>query len=85
VSWMSVVQTPLTYNQLSSVVPGVLKVYDLPELAATLAPRAIGHRSAAGSRGRAVGLSDLEKTYAACRDAYRRQGAEQRFTIGVAP
>src|SRR5204863_514596 len=38
-SWMSVVETPVTYNQLSSVLPGVLKVYDLPDLAATLGRR----------------------------------------------
>ncbi len=38
-SWTSVVQTPISYDQLTNVVPGALAVYDLPELAATLAPR----------------------------------------------
>ena len=31
-SWLSVVQDPVSYNQLTNVVPGVLKVYDFPEL-----------------------------------------------------
>jgi cephalosporin-C deacetylase-like acetyl esterase len=31
-SWTSVATTPLSKNQLSNVVPGVLKVYDLPDL-----------------------------------------------------
>jgi hypothetical protein len=40
-SWLSVVQEPISTNQLTNVVPGVLKVYDLPELERTLAPRPI--------------------------------------------
>ena len=43
-SWLTVVQRPITYNELSSVVPGVLKVYDMPELERTLAPRRIVFR-----------------------------------------
>ncbi|MSQ96370.1 MAG: hypothetical protein EXR98_17705 [Gemmataceae bacterium] len=42
--WMGVVQRPITYNELTNVVPGVLKVYDLPELQKTLAPRKITTR-----------------------------------------
>ena len=40
-SWLSVVQQPVCFNQLTNVVPGVLKVYDLPELEKSLAPRAV--------------------------------------------
>jgi pimeloyl-ACP methyl ester carboxylesterase len=35
-SWLSVVPQPITYNQLTNAVPGVLKVYDLPELKQSL-------------------------------------------------
>lgn len=38
-SWANVVAEPLSRNQLTNVVPGVLKAYDLPELERTLAPR----------------------------------------------
>jgi dienelactone hydrolase len=40
-SWVSVVQQPVTYNQLTNVVPGVLKVYDLPDLEKAMAPRQV--------------------------------------------
>ena len=40
-SWLGVVQQPISTNQLTNVVPGVLKVYDLPELERSLAPRKI--------------------------------------------
>ncbi len=38
-SWELVVRTPVSHNQLANVVPGALSVYDLPDLAASLAPR----------------------------------------------
>jgi cephalosporin-C deacetylase-like acetyl esterase len=40
-SWLSVVEQPISTNQLTNVVPGVLKVYDLPDLERTLAPRPV--------------------------------------------
>ena len=46
-SWMSVVERPISTNQLTNVVPGVLKVYDLPELERTLAPRQVRGRDLA--------------------------------------
>jgi dienelactone hydrolase len=38
-SWLSVVQQPISYNHLTNVVPGVLKVYDLPDLERSLAAK----------------------------------------------
>ncbi len=38
-SWLGIVQQPISYNQLTNAVPGVLKVYDLPDLERSLAPR----------------------------------------------
>ena len=38
ISWSEVVRTPLAENQLVNVVHGALRVYDLPDLAATLPP-----------------------------------------------
>ncbi|GAC1469831.1 MAG: hypothetical protein NVSMB9_14170 [Isosphaeraceae bacterium] len=40
-SWSDVVRTPLLKDQLSSVVPGALAVYDLPDLSAAFAPRSL--------------------------------------------
>jgi hypothetical protein len=33
--------TPLTVNQLSSVIPGVLAYYDLPDVIAAVRPRKV--------------------------------------------
>lgn len=38
-SWAEVVRTPLARNQFANVVHGALRVYDLPDLAATLGPK----------------------------------------------
>src|SRR5262249_47332795 len=38
VSWSAVVRMPISYNQLTNVVPGALAVYDLPDLAASMEP-----------------------------------------------
>jgi hypothetical protein len=43
--WMKVVQEPISQNALTNVLPGVLKVYDLPELEKTLGPRNVTTRA----------------------------------------
>ena len=40
-SWVSVVEQPISNDQLTNVVPGVLKAYDLPELVRTLEDRGV--------------------------------------------
>ncbi len=40
-SWEDLVKQGISRNQLGSVVPGALRVYDLPDLAARLAPRPV--------------------------------------------
>jgi hypothetical protein len=80
-SWANVAQTPVSYNQLSSVVPGVLRVYDLPELAATLAPRKLTIRNPVDAAQRPVAQTELEKTYDACRRAYAKHDAGGNLTL----
>lgn len=41
VSWMQVVRTPITYNEMTNIVPGALAVYDLPDLVTLIAPRTV--------------------------------------------
>ena len=40
-SWQSVVETPISINQLTNVVPGVLRYYDLPELEKALVAKVV--------------------------------------------
>jgi cephalosporin-C deacetylase-like acetyl esterase len=81
VSWANVAHTPITFNQLSGVVPGVLKVYDLPEIAATVAPRPLTIRAPLDAALRPVALAELEKAYRVCREQYGKQGAAKSLVL----
>jgi cephalosporin-C deacetylase-like acetyl esterase len=81
VSWENVVRTPLSVNQISNVVPSVLKHYDLPQLAATLAPRPLTLRNMVDAAGRPLAVKDVEAIYRPCREAYERAGASAKFRI----
>ncbi len=75
ISWTAVAKTAITHNQLSNVVPGALKTYDLPDLAAALAPRPLTILSPRDPAGTAVGQAVLDEVYAAARTAYAEKGA----------
>jgi cephalosporin-C deacetylase-like acetyl esterase len=85
VSWSNVAHTPASTNQLSNVVPGVLKVYDLPELAATLAPRPLTIRGSADAALRPVAQAEVAKAYDVCRTAYDKQGAGKACVLQAMP
>lgn len=80
-SWSNVVRTPISYNQLTNVVPGVLKHYDLPELATMIAPRPLTIRNPVDAQGRPVSQKVLEETYAVTREHYRKLGAEKNLVL----
>jgi cephalosporin-C deacetylase-like acetyl esterase len=84
VSWSNVAHTPASVNQLSSVVPGVLKAYDLPELAATLSPRALTIRGTVDAALRPVTQAELDLAYGVCRGAYARSGAAAGLVMRAA-
>lgn len=81
VSWENVVQTPKSVGQLGNVVPGVLQAYDLPHLAATLAPRPLTLRGVVDATGNPLPLAEVEAAYRVCREAYDRAGASKNFKI----
>jgi dienelactone hydrolase len=81
VSWSNVAHTPASYNQLSGVVPGVLKVYDLPELAATLAPRPLTIRGSLNAALQPVAQAELDNAYGVCREMYARRAAAKELVI----
>ncbi len=84
-SWTDVAATAISFNQLTNVVPGALKVYDLPELAGLVAPQPLTVRAARDAAGRAVAQADLEKAYAPCRAAYERHKIADRLVLRAAP
>jgi dienelactone hydrolase len=84
-SWAAVVRSPVSPNQLCNVVPGVLAFYDLPDLAAALAPRPLTLVSAADPTGKPLTHVEMEKVYAGCRKAYQDHKAEKRLKFHGAP
>jgi pimeloyl-ACP methyl ester carboxylesterase len=81
VSWSAVARTPVTINQLTNVVPCALEVYDLPDLAAALAPRPLTIRSAADPAGSPVARGVLGETYQAARSAYADRGVPSALVL----
>jgi dienelactone hydrolase/pimeloyl-ACP methyl ester carboxylesterase len=84
-AWQSVLEHPISYNQLTNVVPGVLKMYDLPELAGTLAPRPLTIRGGVDAALTPIAQDRLEKLYAVCRTCYTSKGAAKQLTLQPAP
>ncbi|MCC6417913.1 MAG: acetylxylan esterase [Gemmataceae bacterium] len=84
-SWTAVARTPLTYNQLTNVVPGVLATYDLPELAATIAPRSLTIRAAVDPALQSVPQAALDGAYGPCRTAYAKQKAAGQLRLQAVP
>jgi hypothetical protein len=70
-AWQSIFDIPVTYNQLSSIVPGAMKTYDLPDLVATLAPRKLTIRGPLDAAQRPVSQEALDAMYARCTAAFR--------------
>lgn len=80
-SWAAVVRSPINYNQLTNVVPGALKVYDLPDLASLVAPRPLT-LYAVDPQGGAIPLATQQAAYAGARAAYVRLNATDKFSLG---
>ncbi len=70
VSWTDVLERGLSRDQLASVVPGALAIYDLPDLAARLAPLPLSIRAPRDAMGEPLKPGVLEKAYEPCRKAY---------------
>jgi dienelactone hydrolase len=80
-SWDDVARRPVTRYPLASIVPNALTVYDLPDLAAAIAPRPLTIRAAVDPDGRPCSSERLETLYAAARAVYASLNAAQAFKI----
>jgi hypothetical protein len=70
ISWADVVERGVSRNQMGNVVPGVLQLYDLPDLAARLAPVPLRIESPVDAMSEPVSQTVLEQAYAHCARAY---------------
>ena len=85
VSWDSVLRHPATVLELSNVIPGVLAHYDLPDLAAAMAPRKLTILSPVDGAGRPLSQTDLFSAFGKALEAYRAAGAEENLILRSAP
>jgi hypothetical protein len=81
VSWTAVAAAPVSRDQLSGVVPGGLESYDLPDLAALLAPRPLTIRSATEPDGTPTAQALVEAAYAPATTAYRERQASEHLVF----
>jgi hypothetical protein len=82
-SWESVARTPVHRRTMAGLVPGVLGVYDLPDLAAAIAPRPLTLVNARGPAGDTLQTRQVREAYSYAASAYTAEGAAGNFTIGL--
>jgi cephalosporin-C deacetylase-like acetyl esterase len=80
-SWDDVARRPVIRYPLAEIVPNALTVYDLPDLAAAIAPRPLTIRAAVDPESRLLASDRLETLYAAARAAYRNLNAADALVI----
>lgn len=85
ISWSAVAQTAITYDQLAGVVPGALKVYDLPDLARLIAPRPLTISAPLDPAQKPVTQALLEKAYSSCKTTYAKEKAEKQLALQAEP
>jgi hypothetical protein len=83
ISYRSVAQTPIQRKIFEIVVPGILKDLDLPELAATLAPRPVRIRNLVSPLGKVEPLSRARRAYQFTDQAYDLSGSRGKFDVGL--
>jgi pimeloyl-ACP methyl ester carboxylesterase len=83
VSWSAVVRTPVSHDQLTNVVPAALTVYDLPDLAALVAPRLLTILKPADATGKPLNRGAADDAYKPVRAAYAKAEAEKQFVVAA--
>jgi cephalosporin-C deacetylase-like acetyl esterase len=84
-SWSDVVRAPVTRDQLANVVPGALAYYDLPDLAAMIAPRPMWMQALTDPAGRPVAQERVAATYRASKEAVVAQSPGSLFAYTAGP
>jgi cephalosporin-C deacetylase-like acetyl esterase len=81
VSYESAVEWKIHHSVFESVVPAALANYDLPDLAASLAPRRLQIINAANPRGQRMETRQVKREYEAAQKAFAAAGAPQSFGV----
>jgi cephalosporin-C deacetylase-like acetyl esterase len=82
-SYEAVARTPIHRRIMAGVVPGVLGQYDLPDLAACVAPRPLTLVDLRLPAGLPALLQEVRDAYRYAADAYAAGGVAERLTMGL--
>lgn len=83
VSYESVVTHRIHREVFESVVPGVLKAYDLADLVAAIAPRPVWLLNPMDPLGKRIAIGEVRKQYARSVEAFKALGAETAIHLVV--
>jgi pimeloyl-ACP methyl ester carboxylesterase len=83
-SYMDVIRTPLYHVRFYDMIPNVMDAYDLPQLAASLAPRPLALVSPIDPKLELAQKSDAQAVYKSVAASYKNLKAAKRFLIDTA-
>jgi len=82
-SYAALLDEPFVYQPADSIIRGVLKIADLPDIAAALAPRPLRMELLVDGCNRQVSRKQVERTYHLARAAYARAEKPESLSIEV--
>jgi len=83
--YLTVLEEPFTYVPIEDIVRGILKVGDIADIAAALAPRALLVEGAVNGRNIRLEEAQARRAFEITRASYARAGAAGRFLLRRAP
>ena len=82
-SYASIARTPIHRQLFDTIIPGVLAIYDLPDLVASLAPRPVQLVNMRSPLGNNVLLRDVQSEYRYAQAGYAALGTASRLRLGL--
>jgi hypothetical protein len=82
-SYASIARTPIHRQVFDTIIPGVLGVYDLPDLVASLAPRPVQLVNMRSPLGNRVFLREVQREYECAYASYAALGSAGRLRLAL--
>ncbi|PYU97578.1 MAG: hypothetical protein DMG10_30510 [Acidobacteria bacterium] len=82
-SYASIARTPIHRQIFDTIIPGVLAIYDLPDLVASLAPRPVQLVNMRSPLGNNVLLREVQSEYRYAQAGYAALGTASRLRLGL--
>ena len=82
-SYASIARTPIHRQIFDTIIPGVLAIYDLPDLVASLAPRPVQLVNMRSPLGNKVLLREVQSEYQYAQAGYAALGTASRLRLGL--